>query len=606
MADYYPLIARAVAGLDKNTGENRRALYERARAALVAQLRGVDPPLEESEVTRERLALEESIRKVEAEAARRARSEALAPPPPAPSPPPPEPAPPPPPQHPPAGAAPQRPAPITSPPPPAPPASAPASRPAPSPFNVPQQPLQPGEPRPAPQIPLHIPLQAPLNVPPPVPPAPRFEPRRAPPPSPFNVPQQPQQPGEPRPATQAPLNAPPAAPPPPRFEPRRAPPTAQPQPAPGQPAPPRAPVRPRAPAPAHDLDDMRRDFGVAPAAPQSRTQPQPQPQDPFTDLPAAHDFDRLDEGPQPRIDPRALRRQPREEPQPFNLEPPPEPEPDEEPRKRGRILARRPQADEEADGLGRSYGAIIKTAIAAVLLICLVGFGYWQRSTFVGLYQALRGSPSQTARPAQTPAGSQSQPKISDRIGQPTQQSAGPAVAQRVVLYEEEPSDPQGKRYIGSAIWRTETVSPGPGQPPELAVRADVEIPERRITMKFSIRRNTDPTLPASHTVEIMFNLPPDFAGGGIANVPGILMKQSEQTRGVPLAGLAVKVMTGFFLVGLSSSEAEMQRNIQLLKERAWFDIPVVYGNNRRAILALEKGTPGERAFAEAFATWKQ
>ncbi|HKY86486.1 MAG TPA: hypothetical protein VJL90_06995, partial [Pseudorhodoplanes sp.] len=75
MADYYPLIARAVAGLDKNTGENRRALYERARAALVAQLRGVDPPLEETEVTRERLALEESIRKVEAEAARRARTE---------------------------------------------------------------------------------------------------------------------------------------------------------------------------------------------------------------------------------------------------------------------------------------------------------------------------------------------------------------------------------------------------------------------------------------------------------------------------------------------------------------------------------------------------
>ena len=110
----------------------------------------------------------------------------------------------------------------------------------------------------------------------------------------------------------------------------------------------------------------------------------------------------------------------------------------------------------------------------------------------------------------------------------------------------------------------------------------------------------------ASHTVEIMFNLPPDFAGGGIANVPGILMKQSEQTRGVPLAGLAVKVMTGFFLIGLSSTEADMQRNIQLLKERAWFDIPVVYGNNRRAILALEKGTPGERAFAEAFAAWRQ
>src|SRR4051794_21016844 len=74
MADYYPLIARAVAGLDANsTGEQRRALYERARAALIAQLRGVTPPLSESEITRERLTLEEAIRKVEQEAAQRAR-----------------------------------------------------------------------------------------------------------------------------------------------------------------------------------------------------------------------------------------------------------------------------------------------------------------------------------------------------------------------------------------------------------------------------------------------------------------------------------------------------------------------------------------------------
>src|ERR1700690_139945 len=76
MADYHPLIARAVNGLDNNTGENRRALYERARSALVNQLRSVDPALDESDITRERLALEEAIRKVEAEAGKRARPEA--------------------------------------------------------------------------------------------------------------------------------------------------------------------------------------------------------------------------------------------------------------------------------------------------------------------------------------------------------------------------------------------------------------------------------------------------------------------------------------------------------------------------------------------------
>ena len=36
MTDYYPLIARAIAGLDPDApGESRRAFYERARAALI-------------------------------------------------------------------------------------------------------------------------------------------------------------------------------------------------------------------------------------------------------------------------------------------------------------------------------------------------------------------------------------------------------------------------------------------------------------------------------------------------------------------------------------------------------------------------------------------
>jgi hypothetical protein len=98
--------------------------------------------------------------------------------------------------------------------------------------------------------------------------------------------------------------------------------------------------------------------------------------------------------------------------------------------------------------------------------------------------------------------------------------------------------------------------------------------------------------------------LPADFPHGGIANIPGVLMKQGESTRGIPLAGLAVKVTTNFFLIGLSSADDAVQRNIQLLKDRPWFDIPIVYGDGQRAIIAIEKGTPGERSFAEAFAAW--
>ena len=131
----------------------------------------------------------------------------------------------------------------------------------------------------------------------------------------------------------------------------------------------------------------------------------------------------------------------------------------------------------------------------------------------------------------------------------------------------------------GLVTWRTETVSPGPSPASELAVRADVEIPERQTTMTWLLRRNVDHALAASHTVEIMFNLPADFAGGGVASVPGIMMKQSEQVPGTPLAKLAVKATNGVFMIELSASDADVQRNVQLLKESQWFDIPIVYVN---------------------------
>ena len=57
-------------------------------------------------------------------------------------------------------------------------------------------------------------------------------------------------------------------------------------------------------------------------------------------------------------------------------------------------------------------------------------------------------------------------------------------------------------------------------------------------------------------------------------------------------------------LFALSAAEGDMQRNMKLLEGRSWFDIPIVYNNGRRAILAVEKGTPGERAFKEAFVAW--
>ena len=248
-------------------------------------------------------------------------------------------------------------------------------------------------------------------------------------------------------------------------------------------------------------------------------------------------------------------------------------------------------------------GFPLKTAIAVCIAVIAIGGAVWGGPKALSLFRSLTKPAPQVTDTAPKDA-SGTRPKITDRVGQPGATQIAP-VAQRVVLYDEDPSAPQGKQYVGSVIWRTEAVKVPAGQPPDIGVRADIDIPERKFKMSLSIRRNTDASLPASHTAELTFVLPPDY-GTTVANVPGVLMKSNEQARGTPLAGLAVKVTDGFFLVGLSNVDADKSRNLQLLKERSWFDIPLVYANQRRSIIAIEKGAPGERAFNEAFTAWGQ
>ena len=545
MADYHPLITRAVEGLSNNTAEARRTLYERARAALVAQLRGIDPPLSEAEITRERLALEDAIRKVEAESVRKARAE-------------------------------PRPGPV------APRAinaqnrqstggAAPAATPAAVAGRDAWRDRQSGTPGEA------APMRAEAKL--------TDLPQRDPPQASANK----------TASSEASVSS---EPPPTSARSRLL----------GA----RISERPpqdlklfRKPIAAADDLDMTPPQRGAPSRDAHNDYRGGQPHEFSDGREATWDHTEragYEESPDPIEDGSAPMHGLE---QTYDLE-------DEH-----RIEPGRPRRPiEPADHYReprppRSYRGLAQLVTALVILLGVCTVVYWQWSNINSVYQFLSHMRSRQSQTAQQPAG---EPKFGGRVPQeqtrpqpPTAGSkseSGPAVAQRVVLYEEDPGNPQGKQFVGSAVWRTETVSPGSGLAPELQIRADVAIPERNMTVTWSLRRNTDQALPASHTIEIMFNLPPDFPGGGIANVPGVLMKESEQARGVPLAGLAVKVTNGFFLIGLSAVDADVQRNLQLLKDRPWFDVPIVYNNGGRAILALEKGPSGDRAFADAFAAW--
>jgi len=73
---YYPLITSAVAALNENTAEGRRAIYERARVILASQVKE-SPSITELEIEYERLALEEAIGECEAEATLRSQGSSL-------------------------------------------------------------------------------------------------------------------------------------------------------------------------------------------------------------------------------------------------------------------------------------------------------------------------------------------------------------------------------------------------------------------------------------------------------------------------------------------------------------------------------------------------
>ncbi|MBS7545279.1 hypothetical protein [Ancylobacter oerskovii] len=276
----------------------------------------------------------------------------------------------------------------------------------------------------------------------------------------------------------------------------------------------------------------------------------------------------------------------------------------------------RAELPDEASRKGRTR-LIIGAAAALVLLLAIGGGLYSQRDRLAGLMQGGSSPSAPSQQAAQAPAGApapEAAAKSTDRVAQapstaPTQQPAAPPPAvqsaPRAMLLEEATGAGQGlQQFVGKVDWSTETFQPGTGQPQDVGIKAVIDIPDRNFKATMTIRRNPDPNIPASHIVEVQFQLPSDFDYGNVASVPGMQAMASEGAQGAPLRGLAVRVAPGYFLIGLLSGEREQQYNLSMMFSRGFLNVPVVFENGRRAILVVEKGASGEEAFRTAFSAW--
>jgi hypothetical protein len=157
----------------------------------------------------------------------------------------------------------------------------------------------------------------------------------------------------------------------------------------------------------------------------------------------------------------------------------------------------------------------------------------------------------------------------------------------------------------GVVVWRTEMVSGTQGQPPQLVVKAILDVPDARMRGEMTIQKNRDPAFPASHTIQVQFTPGQGSEFGAVRNLSQIELRQSENQTGYPLAGQGIAVVENLFLLALSQAEPALSRNMEMMRARPIMYVEFQSAAGRRGALVIEKGISGQQAFDEAFRAWQ-
>jgi hypothetical protein len=316
-----------------------------------------------------------------------------------------------------------------------------------------------------------------------------------------------------------------------------------------------------------------------------------------------------------------------------------------------------PRAQSERGGMG---AVTIFLIIFAALLVGAGGAGFWAwQEGFINLDQMFgKGTPAVTTAATQTPVATDSNgpgntetpaadtpatelkanerlpdvtdtaaatpveplalqtptgdAKIEERLGGETSAAADTAEqaiaaidpstvagSQSLLLEASDNGTTGAVPFSGTVDW-----SKGQDEMGQPTLVGKANIPARNLSVDVLIRKNSDPSLPASHLMEINFSVTDTFIGGSIAGLPGVLLKNEELVQGAPLVGASARVVGNSFLFALSAASEDATANTNLLTSRKWMDLALIYASGKRAIITLEKDDAATALFNEVFAAW--
>ncbi len=225
----------------------------------------------------------------------------------------------------------------------------------------------------------------------------------------------------------------------------------------------------------------------------------------------------------------------------------------------------------------------------------------------------------QSNAPAPAPAASPP-PSTAPQSGQPSAPSAAPATpaqeapsaapaapapttgrAAMLIASADNPQKPAVS--LGSTVWSL--IPPAPNQPSTVGVKAEADIPDLKMHATMTLRKNTDPTLQATHTIDLKFSFAEGAPIAGFKDVGLPQMRKEDSTAAEALTSVKVKISDTYFLIALAKGEADIARNLDLMQTRSWFDFPLLLNDDRIAKVVFQKSAEGQAMLEKAFEAWK-
>jgi hypothetical protein len=165
---------------------------------------------------------------------------------------------------------------------------------------------------------------------------------------------------------------------------------------------------------------------------------------------------------------------------------------------------------------------------------------------------------------------------------QPAQSAAPAPSAGRAAMLIASADNPQKPAVsLGSTVWSL--IPPAPNQPGTVAVKAEADIPDLKMHATMTLRKNTDPTLQATHTIDLKFSFAEGAPITGFKDVGLPQMRKEDSTAAEALTSVKVKISDTYFLIALAKGEAD----------------------TRIAKIVFQKSPEGQAMLDKAFDAWK-